>query len=164
VGIDDVICPDCPAEFPDWPRVVRVEGLFVGAGEEPGEERMAPTVSPRLSDTSGGSDDALFAAPGGFNERCDLPVAPFEGDQGASVENQCHSGGTPPPATGLLAGVFRTRNRAAEKPVGFGDFVVGEIAVLFLPRPHRFAEGLEPESVTGRFGQPGRHALVAICR
>jgi len=164
MGVDDVTRLDRGTEFPDGPGVQGIKWLFAGAGEEPGEEYLAGTVTPRLGDASGGGDDSVFAAPGGVNESCDLPVAPFKGDQGAGVENECHSGGTPAPAAGLLAGYLSASSRSAEQPVGLGNLLVGEIAVLFLPRPHRFAQGLEAEPVTGRFGQPGRHALVAIRR
>jgi hypothetical protein len=164
VGVDDITCLDRGAELPDRPGMAGIEGLFAGAGQESGEERLAFTVPPSLGDTPRRGDDLVFAAPGGFDESCDLPVATFKGDQGAGVENESHSGGTPAPASCLLDGALLADSGSAEKPVGLGNFVIGEIAVLFFPVPHRVAEGLEAEPVTSRFRQPGGHALVAIRR
>ena len=164
VSVDDVTRLSRSTKFPDGPRVPGIERLFAGACEESGEERLAGAVSPGLGDASGGGDDPVFATPGGFDESCDTPVAPFEGDQGAGVKNERHSGGTPAPASRLFADGLLARSRSAEESVGVGNFIVGEIAVLFFPRPHRFAEGLETEPVTSGFGQPGRHALVAVRR
>lgn len=155
VRVDDIGGRGGGAQLPYRSGVARVEGRFSGAGQESGEEGLAGAIPPGLGDTPRGGDHSVFAAAARFDEGGDLPVAPFEGDEGPRIEDEAHSGGAPPAASGPRAG-----GRSAEELVRLGHLGVREGAELLLPGGHRFAEGLETQPVAGRFGQPRRHALI----
>ena len=90
VGVDDIARARCGAQHPDLAGLTSIEGLFAEPGQKAGQERLAGAVSQSLGDTARGCDEPVLAAPRGLDERGDLAIAPFEGDQGAGIEDDPH--------------------------------------------------------------------------
>ncbi|MGH7746667.1 MAG: hypothetical protein ACREQ5_18215 [Candidatus Dormibacteria bacterium] len=145
VGVDDIVRACFSTQPTDLPGDLAVQSLLPDPAQQAGNQRLGRTASPDLRNAAGGGNDGLAPPPGRFDQRCHLPIAALEPDQGTRVENETHSGDTP---AATLRGAFQDL-------ISVTQLGLGKRPELLLPCRYRIRQGFEPQSIAGGLRQPG---------